>query len=118
MSSDKSKNSKKMNLGKQIKKYLKEKSNIGYQYEINQNKIEEDWEKIEKNPKLEAEDLDKINDLITSEGESTLKTWKRIRNFSFFFSIIFLLFIYYIFRYITDDFEIIEDSFTNIFCPL
>jgi len=101
-----------------IKNTFKKNNSIGHHYQTNKKLIEENWEKIKKNPKLEKKDLEKINKLIVQEGNSTLSTWKTMRNISFFLAIVFLIVIYFIFRYITSGFEIIEDSFTNIFCPV
>ena len=68
--------------------------------------------------KLTSDEIQIVNRLIEYDGEKMLKRWKIIRNLSFIFSLLFLIFLYLIFRHLTTDFKIIEDSFTNIFCPV
>ena len=67
---------------------------------------------------LSEEDMNTLNNSIEKKGEGMITFWRWMRFLSFFLSILFLVFIYYVFRYLTEGFPVVEESFTNIFCPV
>tara|TARA_B100001094_G_C17548442_1_gene492523 strand:+ start:165 stop:464 length:300 start_codon:yes stop_codon:yes gene_type:complete len=67
---------------------------------------------------LSEEDMNILNILIEKKGEGVVNFWRWMRFLSFFLSILFLVFIYYVFRYLTEGFPVVEESFENIFCPV
>ena len=98
-------------------------------YLNNKEKIEEQWEKIKKHKdierfmksnefKLEKKEAlqDYIRLIILEDGDKTLKRWKLIKYFSFFGAILFLVVLYLMFWYISSDFKMIQESFSNLFC--
>ena len=97
------------------KDHFEKNTNIGVQYEKkeNQKKIEKNWSKLK-----DKKELLLLGKIIVKDGEKVLSFWKVIRTLSFFLSVIFLIVIYFVFRYLSNDFDIIEKSFTNIFCPV
>lgn len=57
-----------------------------------------------------------IRELIIEKGEEELVFWKRLKYFSFFLGILFLLVLYFSFWFIAKDLTVAEESFTNLFC--
>ena len=82
----------------------------------NAGRISEINEELDK--KINPNQMKTLDKMIDIKGEKLLSYWRNIRNFSFILSSLFLIFLYFIFRYLTTNFKIIEDSFTNIFCPI
>ena len=67
---------------------------------------------------LSEDDMVILNNSIEKKGEGMITFWRWMRFLTFFQSILFLVFIYYVFRYLTEGFPVVEESFTNIFCPV
>ena len=99
---------------------MSKKLKINHSTEIEREKNRERISEIDsqlKN-KLNKDEMKVLDYLIEYDGKRMITRWKIIRNLSFIFSLLFLIFLYLIFRNLTSNFKIIEDSFANIFCPV
>ena len=97
-----------------------EKKKVNHVAELEKQKNAERISEInaELGKKINSNQMKTLDKMIDIKGEKLLSYWRNIRNFSFILSSLFLIFLYFIFRYLTTNFKIIEDSFTNIFCPI
>ena len=112
-----------------IQKHFHDNQKICNHYLNNREKIEDNWKKIKNHKDLDSVSekgevklvkekvIDEyIREIIIEDGEKTLKRWKIIKYMSFISAIVFLIILYLMFWYITSDFEMIQESFTNLFC--
>lgn len=99
-----------------MSKKLKINHSTEIEREKNQERISEIDNKLKE--KLNSEEMEILDRLVEYDGEKMIKRWKILRNLSFIFSLLFLIFLYFVFKSLTSNFKIIEDSFTNIFCPV
>ena len=112
-----------------VQKYFEKNPEICNHYLNNRKEVEENWRKISSHKDLETVSKageiklvkekvveEYIREIIIEEGKKTLKRWKIIKYVSFFGAIAFLVVLYLMFWYITSDFIIIQESFSNLFC--
>ena len=112
-----------------VQRYFEKNPKICNYYLNNRKEIEENWKKISNHKDLETVSKageiklvkekvveEYIREMIMEEGNKTLKRWKIIKYVSFFGAIAFLTVLYLMFWYITADFTMIQESFSNLFC--
>ena len=112
-----------------VKKHFDSNPKIFNNYANNKKKVDENWEKIKNHKDLDnllvrsqLKLLDKfvkvnyVKELIIERGKKQLRNWKILKYLSFFSAIIFLIVLYVVFWYMTSDFKMIQESFSNLFC--
>jgi hypothetical protein len=92
---------------KEYKKKLKEEKD-----DVKREKL------LIKKQKLEEIDEELIHNEIIYRGEKQIKYWSRFKYAIIFLSIVFVILLYVVFWYITNNFPMIEESFTNLFCVI
>ena len=107
-----------------MKEHLDKIKNLREQHvKNNKKKLEET--NLKKDEKEEAllkkENLEKLNEelfekLIIEKGSKEVAYWTRFKYLIILGSIFFLVVLYFIFWYIADNFPIVEESFTTLFC--
>jgi len=99
-------------------KKLREKHIKENEEKLKKKELKEDERKeaLLRKENLEKLDEELFEKLIIEKGNKELAYWKRFKYLIIIGVIFFLIILYFIFWYIANNFPIVEESFTTLFC--